>query len=185
MNGIFGLLNLDGAPAAVDQLATMQEALDYWAVDGAQQWRSGEIGLGCLHLVSTPEAVGEQLPLHDAASGLTLTAGARLDNRDELLNHLKIEADHGRVAVTDGEIILRAYQKWGQECVHHLDGDWHFAIWDEGARCLFLARDHYGNNQPNPPFALFLLRRYWGLTGLPTSTTSVAAALRLSVWRCR
>ena len=146
MNGIFGLFNLDGAPAAVDQLAAMREALAYWAVDGAdQQWRSGEIGLGCLHLASTPEAVGEQLPLHDAASGLTLTAGARLDNRAELLNHLKIEADHGRAAVTDGEIILRAYQRWGQECVHHLDGDWHFAIWDERARSLFLARDHHGN----------------------------------------
>ena len=47
--------------------------------------------------------------------------------------------------MTDGEIILRAYQQWGQDCVHHLDGDWHFAIWDERERSLFLARDHHGN----------------------------------------
>jgi asparagine synthase (glutamine-hydrolysing) len=145
LNGIFGLFNLDGEPAAVDQLAAMREALAFWAIDGASQWSVGEIGMGCLHLASTPEAVGEQLPLHDAASGLTLTAGARLDNRGELLKQLKIETDRGRAAVTDGEIILGAYQKWGQECVHHLDGDWHFAIWDEGARSLFLARDHHGN----------------------------------------
>ncbi len=101
--------------------------------------------MGCMHLASTPESVGEQQPLHDAASGLTLTAGARLDNRAELLNHLKIETDHGQEAVTDGEIILRAYQQWGQDCVRHLDGAWHFAIWDEAARSLFLARDHHGN----------------------------------------
>ena len=63
----------------------MGEAIAFWAVDGADQWRAGEIGMGCLKLASTPEAVGEQMPLHDAASGLTLTAGARLDNRTELL----------------------------------------------------------------------------------------------------
>jgi asparagine synthase (glutamine-hydrolysing) len=145
LNGILGLFNLDGAPADANQLAAMREAMAYWAVDGASQWSAGEIGLGCLQLASTPESVGEQLPLHDAASGLTLTAGARLDNRAELLNQLKIESDQGRAAVSDGEIILRAYQKWGQECVHHLDGDWHFAIWGEGTRSLFLARDHHGN----------------------------------------
>ena len=62
-----------------------------------------------------------------------------------LTSDLQLIADHAQEAVTDGEIILRAYQQWGQDCVHHLDGDWHFAIWDEGARCLFLARDHHGN----------------------------------------
>jgi asparagine synthase (glutamine-hydrolysing) len=141
LNSIFGLFNLDGAPVGKDQLAAMREALAYWAVDGASQWSAGGIGMGCSNLVSTPESVGEQLPLHDKASGLTLTAGARLDNRAELLKQLKIEADN----VSDGEIILRAYQRWGQECVHHLDGDWHFAIWDEKERSLFLARDHHGN----------------------------------------
>ncbi len=145
MNGIYGLFNLDGEPVDSDQLAVMEEALAFWAVDGASQWKDREIGLGCLHLASTPEAVGERLPLHDAASGLTLAAGARLDNRPELLNQLKIEPHHTQATVTDGEIILRAYQRWGQDCVHHLDGDWHFAIWDEEARSLFLARDHHGN----------------------------------------
>ena len=145
MNGIFGLFNLDGGPVVTDQLAAMMEALAFWAVDGANMWRSGEIGMGCLHLASTPEAMGEQLPLRDAASGLTLTSGARLDNRAELLNQLKIEADQAQVAVTDAEIILRAYQRWGRDCVLHLDGDWHFAIWDERVRSLFLARDHHGN----------------------------------------
>ena len=145
MNGIFGLFNLDGEPVDANQFALMQEALAYWGLDGASQWSVGEIGMGCLHLASTAEAVGEQLPRYDAASGLTLTAGVRLDNRTELINHLNIDADRPRASVTDSEIILRAYQKWGQDCVHHLDGDWHFAIWDERERSLFLARDHHGN----------------------------------------
>jgi asparagine synthase (glutamine-hydrolysing) len=145
LNGIFGLFNLDGAPVNTEQLTTMQEALAFWAVDGANQWSAGQIGMGCLHQPSTPEAIGEQLPVHDEASGLTLTAGARLDNRAELLNKLKIEANQAQVAGTDGEIILRAYQQWGRDCVLRLEGDWHFAVWDERARTLFMARDHHGN----------------------------------------
>lgn len=145
MNGIFGLFNLDGEPVDAKQLKSMKDACAFWAVEGADQWNACEIGMGCLHLASTPEAVGERLPLHDPASGLTLTAGARLDNRTELLKRLKIETDLALEPVTDSKIILRAYQKWGQDCVHHLDGDWHFAIWDERTRSLFLARDHHGN----------------------------------------
>lgn len=145
MNGIYGLFNLDGAPAAANQLAAMQEVLAFWAVDGAAQWSGGNFAMGCLHQATTPEAVGERLPLHDSASGLTLTAGAQLSNRAELLDHLKIEVNQSPNCVTDSEIILRAYQQWGQDCVLHLEGDWHFAIWDERAQRLFLARDHLGN----------------------------------------
>jgi asparagine synthase (glutamine-hydrolysing) len=144
LNAILGLTNLDGAPAA-EPLQAMQEALAFWARDGAGMWSAGQTGLGCLQLASTPEALGEHLPKYDAASGLALTAGARLDNRSELLHHLNLEAGRAQAAITDSEIILHAYQRWGEDCVLHLDGDWHFAVWDERAHRLFLARDHHGN----------------------------------------
>ena len=143
MNAIFGLLNLDGAPASVEELSAMQSALTFWGLDGAQVWNAGAVGLGCLNLASTPEAVGERLPHYHTASGLALTAGARLDNRTDLINHLKIDATPS--AVTDTELILHAYLHWGEDCVSHLDGDWHFAIWDDRVQRLFLARDQAGN----------------------------------------
>jgi len=43
---------------------------------------------------------------------------------------------------TDADVILRAYERWGDECVHHLLGDFAFAIWN--GRELFCARDHFG-----------------------------------------
>lgn len=46
--------------------------------------------------------------------------------------------------VDDHEAILRAYQKWGEDCVDHLIGDFAFAIWDKRSRRLFCARDHFG-----------------------------------------
>jgi asparagine synthase (glutamine-hydrolysing) len=86
------------------------------------------------------------LPLQDAASGLTLTAGARLDNRDALLHQLGFEKDESQTATADSEISLHAYQKWGEDCVFHLEGNWHFAIWDARQQKLFLARDQQGNS---------------------------------------
>jgi asparagine synthase (glutamine-hydrolysing) len=46
--------------------------------------------------------------------------------------------------VTDVELILRAYDRWGEQCVEHLLGDFAFAIWDGRKRRLFCARDHFG-----------------------------------------
>jgi asparagine synthase (glutamine-hydrolysing) len=145
LNGIFGIFNLDGSPAAEENLCSMQEAMAFWGAEGASHWRSGEIGLGCQHLASTPEAAGERLPMHHIISGLTFTAGARLDNRLELLRHLGIREGNIRFTIPDSEIILLAYQKWGEDCVTRIDGDWHFAVWDERAHKLFLARDPHGN----------------------------------------
>ena len=45
---------------------------------------------------------------------------------------------------SDSGLILHAYLRWGEACVHHLLGDWAFALWDPRKRKLFLARDHFG-----------------------------------------
>ncbi|MEN3326586.1 MAG: hypothetical protein V7638_1393 [Acidobacteriota bacterium] len=44
----------------------------------------------------------------------------------------------------DAESILDAYEKWGDDCVKHLNGDFAFAIWDERRQRYFCARDHFG-----------------------------------------
>jgi asparagine synthase (glutamine-hydrolysing) len=41
-------------------------------------------------------------------------------------------------------MILNAYEKWGEDCVKHLFGDFAFAIWDERKQRYFCARDHFG-----------------------------------------
>ena len=62
---------------------------------------------------------------------LRLQANARIDDR----------ADE---SLTDDELILDAYETWGEDCVQHLIGDFAFAIWDERKQQLFGARDHFG-----------------------------------------
>jgi asparagine synthase (glutamine-hydrolysing) len=72
---------------------------------------------------------------------LWLTANARIDGRDELIQQLKLTV---KDSPTDDELILHAYEAWGEECVKHLLGDFAFAIWDARQRRLFCARDHFG-----------------------------------------
>jgi asparagine synthase (glutamine-hydrolysing) len=144
MSGICGIVNLDGRPVAPETLAAMMEAMDYWGPDGSGVWRAGPVGLGHLMLYNTPESLGEKLPLKHAELDLVITAQARLDNREELFGALDIPS-HEQPAMPDSSLILRAYEKWGDDCPHRLLGDWCFAIWDARSQKLFLARDHAGN----------------------------------------
>jgi len=72
---------------------------------------------------------------------LRLTANARIDGRQELIEKLKPPVNQ---SPTDAELILYAYEAWGEDCVKHLIGDFAFGIWDNRSRRLFCARDHFG-----------------------------------------
>ena len=45
---------------------------------------------------------------------------------------------------SDSEVLLKAYEFWGEECVSYFDGMWSFAIWDNTKRKLFCSRDRFG-----------------------------------------
>jgi asparagine synthase (glutamine-hydrolysing) len=106
-------------------------------------WTDTLVGLGHRTLWTTPESVRERLPLSNARGDLVLTADARLDNREEVLDTLGPSGRQGE-EVTDGALILAAYERWGVRCPEQLLGDFAFAIWDQRKRLLFCARDHFG-----------------------------------------
>ncbi|WP_187434515.1 asparagine synthase-related protein [Paenibacillus methanolicus] len=84
----------------------------------------------------------EELPRRQGNDYL-ITADAIIDNRDELFQLLGIEHEH-RASVTDSELIMLAYERWGYDCPQHLIGDYAFAIWDKRKRELYCARDAVG-----------------------------------------
>ena len=127
MSAIFGMFRLDGKPVSQEVLSDMKNAMDYWGPDGSGIWCEGNIGLGHLLLHNTPESLNEKLPMVDSLDGLVITANARIDNRDELFNVLGISYPQ-RVDMPDSQLILRAYQKWGDDSPDRLLGDWSFAI---------------------------------------------------------
>ncbi len=143
MSGIAGLLHRDGTPAHADEVAGALSALARRGPDRQEIWCRGPIAMACAQLCTTPQSRHEVLPFEDHERGLTIVHDARLDNRDELWRALLPEAR--RLAeISDGELLLAAWRRWGETCPEHLLGDFAFAIWDESSRELFLARDHVG-----------------------------------------
>ena len=101
------------------------------------------VGLGHRLLCTTPESLHERLPLESSTGAHVITADVRLDNRDELIHQLDMRGGTGRV-ITDSELMLAAYRRWGETCPEKLLGDFAFAIRDEREQRLFCARDHLG-----------------------------------------
>lgn len=143
MSAVAGIYNLDGRPVESTVLEQMVASLAHRGPDGAGVWRSGSVGLGHRMLWTTPESLGERLPLVNRGGDLAITADARIDNRDELIHLLGLS---GRSAgeISDSELILDAYKRWGERCPERLLGDFSFAIWDGRKRALFCARDPFG-----------------------------------------
>lgn len=143
MSGICGILRLDGgSPEGIEAMASR---LERRGPEGTQHFRDGVCALGHTLLAATPEALHETMPLTHTETGCTITADLRLDNRDELMPALGL-ANAERV-IGDGEIVLHAYLKWGEDCPLHLLGDFAFAIWDPRTQRIFAARDHMGMKQ--------------------------------------
>jgi asparagine synthase (glutamine-hydrolysing) len=97
-------------------------------------------------LWTTPESLRENQPLANEIGTVVLTADARIDNRDELLHALALKDlnQSPLEQITDSQLILAAYEKWGEQCPNKLLGDFAFALWDGSQQQLFCARDHFG-----------------------------------------
>ena len=141
MSGIVGSCNLNGKPAEPLAIRRMTDRLAHRGPDGLTSWFEGPVSLGHAMLQTTPESLFERQPLYEGS--LCLTMDGRIDNRDELRTALESQGATLR-SNTDAELVLRAYQCWGNDCPMHLLGDFAFAIWDATKHELFCARDQMG-----------------------------------------
>ncbi len=81
--------------------------------------------------------------MFSADRSIAIILNGEIYNFKELRQELMGE---GRRFVTssDTEVIIQAWEKWGENCLEHLGGMFAFALWDEKERTLFLARDRLG-----------------------------------------
>lgn len=143
MSGIVGVINPDGQPVERELLGRLTQSLAWRGPDDQGVWLEGPVGLGHTLLRTTFESLSEQQP--SSLDGCVwITADARIDGRADLIHELEGRGCTNLKNVPDVELILSAYQVWGEDCVHHLLGDFAFAIWDGPRRRLFAARDQLG-----------------------------------------
>jgi asparagine synthase (glutamine-hydrolysing) len=143
MSGIAGIINLDGAPVDPRLLERMTDSMAFRGPDKQQVWQRNQIGFGHTLLRTTDESADESQPF-SFDDQVWIVADARIDDRENLVRKLNAKGRNASLNRPDAELILHAYDVWGEGCVAHLLGDFAFAIWDEAKRQLFCARDHFG-----------------------------------------
>ncbi|MFJ8265547.1 lasso peptide isopeptide bond-forming cyclase [Peribacillus asahii] len=144
MSAITGIYQINEEPVNFQYGQKLMAALRKYPADDVQIWHSEKVFLGCHAQWITPESVGEQLPFYDDTRQCAITADAIIDNREELFQKLQVERSKQK-RMTDSELILLSYYKWGEESPKHLIGDFAFMIWDQKQQKIFGARDFSGS----------------------------------------
>jgi len=142
MCGIAGILNADGRPSQPDLVRAMTDILAHRGPDGAETVVRGPVALGHRRLAIIDLVTGDQ-PMANEDESAWIIFNGEIYNFRELRRDLEAHGRRFRTA-SDTEVILRAYETWGVECLTRLRGMFAFAIWDAGRRRLFLARDRVG-----------------------------------------
>lgn len=82
-------------------------------------------------------------PMSDEDEKIWITYNGEIYNYIELREELKSYGYSFRTC-SDTEVIIKAYQKWGEDCFGHFNGMWSFALWDSNSGKLILSRDRFG-----------------------------------------
>jgi len=146
MSGFIAIASTDGSPIDRGLLEQMTASLGFRGPDDQQVWHDGSVGLGHTLFRTTDEAKFETQPTN-LDRQFWITGSIRIDARKDLVDKLNIARQLNLPKTPDCELVLYAYQKWGEKCVEHLLGDFAFAIWDVQKRKLFCAKDHFGMRQ--------------------------------------
>jgi asparagine synthase (glutamine-hydrolysing) len=136
----FGKCNFDGKPVDPHDLEEARRMLAPYGPDREGYLCHGNVGIIYRALHSAQEARRETQP-QVAKTGTVITWDGRLDNRRDLIERL-----HGELSSesTDLEIVAGAYDRWGNDALPELIGDWALSIWNPCDQSLLLAKDFVG-----------------------------------------
>jgi asparagine synthase (glutamine-hydrolysing) len=139
--GIAGFVVARGGVSR-DDLAAMARRQAHRGPDGAGIFVAPDGGVGLtmnlLSIVGSPSNPG---PYVDEFTGVALTYNGEVYNYRELASQWGIKLHPGE---SDAHLVLRAYLRWGSECLEHFDGMFAMAVYDPGKQQVFLARDRFG-----------------------------------------
>lgn len=143
MCGIAGILKLDAAQTVNERvLLQMRETIQHRGPDGAGLMLQGRIGLAHRRL-SIIDIGGGHQPMSNMKRDCWITYNGELYNYRTLREELE-EIGCEFFTESDTEVLLRAYEVYGEVCVEKFDGMFAFAIWDARDQSLFMARDRLG-----------------------------------------
>lgn len=101
-----------------------------------------KISLGHVRLKIIDLSENARQPMSNENGGLWIIFNGEIYNFQELRKEL--EQKHRFKSKSDTEVILHAYEEWGNECVNKFNGMWAFCIYDKKKQIFFLSRDRLG-----------------------------------------
>jgi asparagine synthase (glutamine-hydrolysing) len=146
MCGIAGLIGIDSEA----RMGAMLRSIAHRGRDDEGVWTNASLdaqgrrvtfGHRRLSIIDT-SAAGHQ-PMLSADGRFALTFNGEIYNYRELRRQLETKGHRFRTD-TDTEVLLAAFAEWGADCLPRLNGMFAFAVWDEHASTLTLARDRLG-----------------------------------------
>jgi asparagine synthase (glutamine-hydrolysing) len=143
MCGICGKVNFDKAQCVDrDLLRSMMASMHHRGPDDEGMYLSGNVGLGHRRLSIIDLNTGKQ-PIANEDDTVWIVFNGEIYNYQELRKEL-LGRGHRFRTETDTEVIIHAYEEYGEDFLSRLRGMFAFAIWDEKKRQLLLARDRVG-----------------------------------------
>ena len=141
MCGIAGILNFNSQQPSLSDMKKMLAVLAVRGPDDSGTWGEQEVLFGHRRLAVIDLSNQAHQPMVDDATALIFngTIYNHLELRKELQAKGFVFKSH-----SDTEVIAKAYQAWGLECVPKLSGMFAFALWDRATKLLHLVRDRFG-----------------------------------------
>lgn len=143
MCGIAGIFDLRGR-AEIDRalLRRMTDILVHRGPDGDGFYHAPGIGLGHRRLAIVDLVTGDQ-PLFNEDNTVCVVFNGEIYNFQPLMTELTALGHIFRTR-SDTEVIVHAWEEWGEACLDRFNGMFAFALWDQKREGLFLARDRLG-----------------------------------------
>src|SRR5712675_1800455 len=141
MCGIVGVMDLKGSRVIPRELvARMNETQLHRGPD--EGGLHLEPGLGHRRLSIIDLSTGQQ-PLYNEDGSVAVIFNGEIYNYQALIPELT-RLGHVFRTKSDTEVIVHAWEAWGEDCVERFRGMFAFALWDRNRSTLFLARDRLG-----------------------------------------
>ncbi|MFC9972091.1 N-acetylglutaminylglutamine amidotransferase [Spirillospora sp. NPDC127200] len=143
MCGLSGEVRLDGGAADAEAVGRMTAALEPRGPDGSGLWSAGPVALGHRRLKIIDLSDAGAQPMVDDDAGVAGVFNGCLYNYRELRETLRGEG-YRFFSTSDTEVLLKAYHRWGLDCVDHFKGMFAFALVERDSGVVVLGRDRLG-----------------------------------------
>ncbi len=142
MCGILGVASASGVPIPRVTIEKMRDTMAHRGPDDVGLYTDASVALAHRRL-SIIDLGGGHQPMSNPEETVWVLHNGEIYNFKDVRHELEAAGFVFRTS-SDTEVIVRAYEKWGEKCVEKLHGIFAFAIWDAPKRRLLVARDRLG-----------------------------------------